>query len=429
MRLRDHGDEMAPELERELEAIDRALAGEGVDAELAELASLATDLRDQRPQADESWAAELDERAEAGFPRAGGSRLHDLLDRVRAIRPIRLIAPAGAAASLLVAVVVGISVLREDAADSPVQPAAQEPGAAVQGDDGGGEPIPLDEAIERELGEGAEPAVPGSEKSFSVRGPETGPGALSAEDAGSGAAARSSDVLPPPGGSGLAPGASKRLLDRSAQLTLTTRTERVGEVSDEAISIAERAGGIVVSSQLSERGRRAEATLQLSIPTRNLDSTLDALTDLATVRSFSEGAVDITKPFVSAQDRLKDTRAERKQLLAALAQAGSDTEAESIRKQLRDARRRISRAEADFKRIADRARRSDVFLTVSGRPDQGGWSLGDAVDDAGDVLRTGAGIALVTAAVVVPLALLLTAAWLVLSAARRYRRERALDEG
>ena len=60
--------------------------------------------------------------------------------------------------------------------------------------------------------------------------------------------------------------------------------------------------------------------------------------------------------------------------------------------------------------------------------DGGGWGLGDAVDDAGKVLAVTAGVLLVSAAVLGPLAILAVLIWLGVRALTRLRRERALDQ-
>jgi hypothetical protein len=228
----------------------------------------------------------------------------------------------------------------------------------------------------------------------------------------------------PPGGPDLAPRREQRVQDRNAALTLGPAPEGVAAVTDEAISITEDVGGIVVSSRLTERDGQARADLQLSIPAPELDRALDRLTDLAEVTFFSEGAEDITAPFVSARERLADARQERARLLDALGEAGDGAEAESLRKQLRDARQRIARARAGFERIERQARFAAVGVSVEGRDDAGGgWSLGDAADDALAALERLAGIALVAAAILLPLGLALG----LLVALRRRSRDRALD--
>ncbi len=65
-------------------------------------------LSDERPSIDAEFAAMLDERAAHGFPRERSSRWAELADRLRAVPPRRLLAPAGAVATLLV--VAGVSV-------------------------------------------------------------------------------------------------------------------------------------------------------------------------------------------------------------------------------------------------------------------------------------------------------------------------------
>ncbi|MGB3099548.1 MAG: DUF4349 domain-containing protein [Solirubrobacterales bacterium] len=376
-----------PEIERQLGAVDRALAGEPVDPDLADLATLTADLRAERAAPPEQWSQEMDAKAGAGF---GSSRLRSLR-RLLPEQPRRMLLPVGAVATLLVVVGAGISSLRDGGIDQKL------------------EPIP---AVEGQLDSSSGSSAGGL---FDRQG-----GAAASEDA----------VAPPlPGADRTAPGKSKRQQDRSAFLALKTTTNEVREVSDEAIQITESVGGVVLSSNLSEQGKRAQANLELSIPTRELDATLDRLTDLATVKSLNEASVDITRPFVSAEDQLRDARAEREKLLEALGNASTDAEVEAIRGQLKDARRKISKAEATFDNIARRARTSKVSMTIEGSPEKsdGSWSLGEAADDALSALKVVAGVLLISAAILAPVILLVAAITAIALAVRRRRRERALD--
>jgi hypothetical protein len=197
------------------------------------------------------------------------------------------------------------------------------------------------------------------------------------------------------------------------------------------ITITRSLDGVVVTSQVSEQGNRSAATLELTIPSKNLDSAMDRLSDLGHVDSLNETTADITHPYVTAQDDLRDAQAERRSLLDALANASTDAEAQSLRLQIDDARRRISQAQARFENVAREARLSTVSVEVVADPDapasDDGRSLGDWADDALDVLRDIAGVLLVTAAIVVPLGLVVALVWLAVSGLRRRRRERALD--
>ncbi len=75
MRLLEREMPLDPEVERELGAIDRALAGEPVDPDLEVLARLAVELRSERPEPDAEADARLDVLAAAGFPPRTSDRL------------------------------------------------------------------------------------------------------------------------------------------------------------------------------------------------------------------------------------------------------------------------------------------------------------------------------------------------------------------
>jgi hypothetical protein len=71
---RPDDDQLDPQVAAELRAIDAALAGDPVDPRFAELAELALLVREDRPAADASFMASLDERAARGFAPAGRRR-------------------------------------------------------------------------------------------------------------------------------------------------------------------------------------------------------------------------------------------------------------------------------------------------------------------------------------------------------------------
>ena len=111
-------DTMDPEVERELDALERALAGLPVDEEMAPIATLVADVREQRPEPDDEWAAELDRLVAGGFagrPRSGaGSTLGSWIG---SLRGRSMLAPAGALATLLVVVAVGVGVTQDSGSD------------------------------------------------------------------------------------------------------------------------------------------------------------------------------------------------------------------------------------------------------------------------------------------------------------------------
>jgi hypothetical protein len=414
MRLREKEHRLSPEEERELAALDAALADRPVDARHAALAELARELRVERPRPRPDFVAELDFQAAAGF-RAWDADGHAvpapgprdrLVAHARELlggRPRRLAGALGAAATLIVVVAVAISQSGELGRNGA------EPGgdtAATQAEPAPAQPAPSGAA-------GAAPGVAEGRLRLD----------LDAERS----------VIPPPvppgPGGGIARGQAERKVERAAQMTLSTEADRVQDVADRAIEVAEAHRGIVLSSQVNEgAGERARASLELAIPSERLEPALADLSDLADVKSRSDSSIDVTAPFVSARERLNDARAELESLLRQLAEAATPLEAESIRKRIRIVRDEVAAARAQFRSIARTVRFARVSVAVEGDGSQAGaWTLGDALDDALRVLAVVLGVLLVSAAVLVPLALVVAAAWIGRQAWVRRRRETALD--
>lgn len=419
MRLRDrdrHDEGLDPQAEQELDAIERALAGTAVEPELADWAELAEMLRDERPEPDHEWAAELDEAAADRFSHrpseggeGGGSSWTGIATRLGDIFPRRITPAFAALATLAVVGVVAATTLSggegggsdsvDQASSTVLETTTAEPSIA---EDSGGE-LAVPSAPEGDLA--TPPTDIGRSSSGSI-GAGQGP---------------------------ISPGTENRKVDRDVSLALSAPPEDVNDVSDEAISITRDLDGIVASSNVSTAGNDASASLQLVIPTRNLDEAIDRLTEIGDVKSLNEGTVDITHFYVSAKDRLEDAEAERRKLLEALGNASTDAEAEALRLQIADARREIARAQAQFDRVSRRAQLSELSLTIEGdrnassKDDDEGRTFGDWLDDTVSVLRDVAGVLLVSAAILIPAAILLTIAWLVIGAILRRRRERALD--
>src|SRR3954447_17702725 len=135
MRLRNYDMPLDPDVERELAAVDAGLLGLEVAPDLEDLAELARDARGVSTAPHSDFAAKLDEWAAAGFPRDGrlgsgggggrGSGPGGLRQRLHSVPPRRLLLSAGAAATLLVAAAVGISVSDQLGGSSQTGPSIQ----------------------------------------------------------------------------------------------------------------------------------------------------------------------------------------------------------------------------------------------------------------------------------------------------------------
>ncbi len=222
-------------------------------------------------------------------------------------------------------------------------------------------------------------------ESKAANGVEGGPTALQAP----------SQMTVPPSvpvpGPGTAPGARNRQVERSAELTLGTEPEQVQDVAAKTIDVVGRYRGIVLSSSTRDGAEgTAGANFELLIPSARLSPALADLSELAEVRSRNESTLDITAPFISARERLRDARAEAEGLLRQLAEADTVAERNSVKGQLEIVRGRIAAFRSQVQRLERRADFSRVSLQiVSGEasvfpgPSDDEWTVGDALNDAG----------------------------------------------
>ncbi len=370
----------------ELEAIDDALAGRPVAPEHAELAELALLLRDDRPEPSLTWATHLDRRVEAGFPRK---------PRKQWIW-VRKALPAVAVAAILVPII-SLAALTDPSSDDE------------SGSSGGGEASTAAEA-------------PSSDSAGAT------------EESGGGESFQRADrqavpTSPPSGGGDAASdGRSNRKQERSATLIIAIPRRELDAAASRASSVTGQLGGFVASSNISTNGG---GTLELRVPTERLDQAIQRLSELGRVRELSRQTLDITSDFVSARARLSEDRAERRGLLQQLEDADTIEETDEIRDRLRIVNRQISAARRSLSRITNRADYANISLSLvpaSGSNEEvGGWTPGDAWNDALRVLEVIAGVALIAAAVLLPLAFVWLLAWLAHRGVTRRRRDRALD--
>jgi hypothetical protein len=418
MRLREPEMPLDPEIERDLDAIDSALAGDHVDPDLEGLAQLARELRRERPEPTAAALVELDELAAAGFPPRASDHLARLHRRTaNASRPLRergarrLVPALGAVSVFVVAIGVGIS-------QSGVL-------------DGGGDGGPQDGGVSgltQEPG-GAPPAI-----DQSGTRPRSDLAGRMSKDSGFARANAPSAELLYAGRSSANP--SKRQVAQDVDLGLSTAPEDFRDAADGVLDVVDDHRGFVVRSNVSggdpgvAGAQRGRASFTLRIPAGELSSALGDLSNLGHVVSRSDGSVDVTDRFVSARNRIDALTPVRDRLLQRLEEASTFAEQQSIRAQLRIVQMRLADAHQDLDRARQRVHLVPVGVTIAadGEASAGGqWTIGDALDDASRVLTVSAGVALVAAAALLPLALLVV---LVASGRRewvRRQRDRVLD--
>jgi Domain of unknown function (DUF4349) len=391
-------------LERDLGAIDEALASGSAgheEPQARELQELALALRADAPEPDAAFAAELRERAEAGFPPLEDSaraRQAAALARLRAKtarkrRLPRQLLPAAGFVTVLAVVVVGLASLD----------------LGGQEGDGGG-------------GGGAERARPAPEAVV----PQVD---LGATDEGGGGGIV--EPVPPDNGN-FAPGRGDRKIERSFSLELEVALDELARVAEDVTTVTNRHGGFVLSSSVDSGENGGGGDFSLRIPTDRLRSALRDLAALAPVIRQTQEGRDVTREHVTAKDRLQAARAERRSLLRRLEQADTDEEAEAIRRRLDLVAGEINGLRAQLRDLRLRTDYAVVIVSLlvdeksNGGSGGAGGSFDDALEDAGDLLVGTAGVLIRVLALALPLGLIALAAWLAARGFRRRRRESAL---
>jgi hypothetical protein len=389
-----------PAVTRELAELDAVLAGDaGADPALALLVS---DVRALAPRMAPVFAAGLDEQVQAGFA-AGPPPVARWLG---ALRSRTMLLPAlGLAAAMLVALVVVLDVARDSSMPT------RQPSTEVLAPD-------TKPAVTTKRA--PVPSVPGTflnQDSARRSVPLTGAGSVAAPAR---PAARSAK-----------PGFGRKV-EKSTELSLRTTADGVQDAADGVVRVVQSLGGIVESSQVTTAGRGGTATFTLRVPVDRLDDAVRRLSALAHVASLTQNVQDITGSFVSTASRLSDARAERRALLRALGKATTANEIASLRARLRLNASEIAAYKGELNSLRRRANFARVDVTITGRgrapsTGAGAWTPRDALHDALRVLEVAAGVLVVTAAALTPVALLAVLAALAARSLRRRRREQALD--
>lgn len=398
------------------------------------LDELERELRAERPEVDPDFANRLDEWAARGFPRGGEvdprrsrhgggafppSRLRRAWRRLRATPPRRILAPVSAAATLVIIVGVAVTQIEptgDDQAGDDAAISADEPG-----DDAGA--ATFEES-------------PGGDRALR---PNQGPGAILRESAAGRTEldAGRRGALDNTRANFADAGPNQRRIAQTISLSLATSPDEFRDAADGVLDVVGDHNGFVIRSRVSsgdpdvEGSELGRASLQLRIPAAQLQAALGDLSDLGHVVSRTDGSQDITARFESARDRIDTYTKSRDDLLTQLEEAVLETEQESIERRLRIVERRLASARDDLARAQQRVRLVPVSVEITADEsieDTGGWGVGDAFDDAQEILRVALGVALISAAVLLPLALIALLAFLASRVVARHQRERALDQ-
>jgi hypothetical protein len=374
---------------------------------------LAADLRALRPTPRPEFAAELDQRAAAGFPRRSHWRWTPF-ERLRAVPPRKLLIPAGGVAILAIAVTTTLVAMKD------TQPQMR---------------LSIDRGAVHHSGSRHHSCCLFQRSVFAPHG--AGPKAVT-EEAGdtithsssasaAGAAAEVESL-----GQDASTRVRNRAVERNAELILGAAPADVADDSSKVFEAIHAHNGIVMRSSTREgKPGEAAARFELLIPSAKLGDALAALSAIDEVRSRHEATDDITAPTVAIGELLQDSKARIDSLLAQLDSAETESEREAVEIELAQERRQRSRLRGQLQHLERRADYSRVLVRIETggaeeSSDGGAWSIGDALDDAGHILAVAAAVTVVVLAIMGPIALIALLAWLTHRTWVRRERRRVL---
>lgn len=397
--------QMTVETQRELAAIDAALAGEAVAATDAPLAELSRELQTMRPRPTDEFVRTLDARAAGGFererPRSANEAPHRAWGWRRALqaspaRRRRVLLTSAAGAAVTVALVAVL--------------------AASQFHSGGG-------ASATHSGTAA-PSVAGP----AVRGPALSAPTRPSSDAST---ARADRFGAQTSNAGRATGEAPRQVERTSTLDVGVAPGAVESTAQRVFTLVSSFKGYVRQSNVGSGAGEGGASFDVRLPTSSLSAAIAALSHLGRVRSENDTTNDVTDQFGSLQRSLADLRAERASLLRQLAAAADAQRAAALKAQLHAVEARIAQSQGQLRSLVSRIDYTALSLSLT--PEAGGAATpgdltpGGAARNAAQILEAALAVVVIGAAAVFPVALLALAGAIAVAVTRRRLRERALD--
>ncbi len=149
--------------------------------------------------------------------------------------------------------------------------------------------------------------------------------------------------------------------------TLTLIVDSVDKSVRDARAIADKQQGDLIGLEdrkPEDDHSRHTASMQLRVPQERLESVLEELTKLGTIKSRSITAEDVGQQLVDFQARLTNLRATETNLQKIMDRAGSVKDILSVAKELSDVRQSIEQIDAQSKNLQNQVAYSAIALNL-----------------------------------------------------------------
>ena len=210
---------------------------------------------------------------------------------------------------------------------------------------------------------------------------------------------------------------------KTADIEVEVAKDEVDDAVQDAIALAERHGGFVLSTTLDE-DKRSNATIAIRVPSGEFEAALGDLKDVGKLLSETVQGRDVSEEFVDLKARLRNLQAQEVVLLRLYDRAQSVVDTIRIQREVQDVQLEIERHRGRLRFLEDRTSLSTIgirFTEVGAAPpkdDTPKGAIARAWEQAKDLALGVVSGVIVATGFVVPVGLLLLVAFLLFRAAR-----------
>ncbi len=174
---------------------------------------------------------------------------------------------------------------------------------------------------------------------------------------------------------------TERMINRNGNITLIVKdvTESMGAVT----TIANDAGGLVLSSSTRHQNDQLLATVTIKVPVETFDATIEKLRKLGIkVDAESTSSQDVTEEYVDLEARLKVYEATEQQLLKFMDRTQNVDEALKVQRELSNVRAQIESLKGRMNYLSKSAAMSTIVVQLRPEPkekpiiEEEGWNPG-----------------------------------------------------
>ena len=152
---------------------------------------------------------------------------------------------------------------------------------------------------------------------------------------------------------------------KTATVTLEVKDDELQETLQNATSTAEKYGGFVISSSVSEDREHPTGTIVVRVPANRFGDALGDLESLGKVDSESVSGQDVTQEFIDLQARLRNYAAQETVLLRLMDRAQSVTDTIRVQNELQRVQLEIERLRGRITYLEDQTAMSTIELRVA----------------------------------------------------------------